>query len=122
MRWLALAFAVLIAALQYPMWLGRGGWLQVRDLDRQLAAQKESNARLKLRNDALDAEVRDLKNGFEAVEERARAELGMVKQDEVFFQLQQPTRQPESPLSTVASGPPASLPIRPAAADSPSLQ
>lgn len=118
MRWLALAFVVLIAALQYPMWLGKGGWLQVRDLDRQLAAQKESNARLKLRNDALDAEVRDLKNGFEAVEERARAELGMVKQDEVFFQVQQPPRQPESSISTVASGPPTSMPIRPAA-DSP---
>jgi cell division protein FtsB len=118
MRWLALAFVVLIAALQYPMWLGRGGWLQVRDLDRQLAAQKESNSRLKLRNDALDAEVRDLKNGFEAVEERARAELGMVKQDEVFFQLQQPTRRPESSASAVASGPSTSLPIRPGA-DSP---
>ena len=118
MRWLALVFVVLIAALQYPMWLGKGGWLQVRDLDRHLAAQKESNARLKLRNDALDAEVRDLKNGFEAVEERARAELGMVKQDEVFFQLQQPARQPESAVSTVASGPQTSLPIRPAA-DSP---
>ena len=117
MRWLALTFVVLIAALQYPMWLGKGGWLQVRDLDRQLAAQKENNSRLKLRNDALDAEVRDLKNGFEAVEERARAELGMVKQDEVFFQLQQPARRPESSVSTVASGP-TSLPIRPAA-DSP---
>jgi cell division protein FtsB len=114
LRWLALAFVVLIVALQYPMWLGKGGWLQVRDLDRQLAAQRESNARLKLRNDALDAEVRDLKNGFEAVEERARAELGMVKQDEVFFQLQQPPRQPEASPSTVASGPPTSLPIRPA--------
>ncbi|HET7097473.1 MAG TPA: cell division protein FtsB [Casimicrobiaceae bacterium] len=114
MRWLALAFVALIAALQYPMWLGKGGWLQVRDLDRQLAAQRESNGRLKIRNDALDAEVRDLKNGFEAVEERARAELGMVKQDEVFFQLQQPTRQPDTSVSRVASGPPASLPIRPA--------
>jgi cell division protein FtsB len=114
LRWLALVFVVLIAALQYPMWLGKGGWLQVRDLDRQLAAQHENNARLKLRNDALDAEVRDLKNGFEAVEERARAELGMVKQDEVFFQLQQPARQPEASVSTVASGSPASLPIRPA--------
>jgi len=118
LRWLALVFVVLIAALQYPMWLGKGGWLQVRDLDRQLAAQKESNSRLKLRNDALDAEVRDLKNGFEAVEERARAELGMVKQDEVFFQLQQPAPQADPSISTVASGPPASLPIRPAA-DSP---
>ena len=118
MRWLALVFGLLILALQYPMWLGKGGWLQVRDLDRQLAAQRESNARLRIRNDALDAEVRDLKNGFEAVEERARAELGMVKQDEVFFQLQQPVRQPDPSVSTVASGPPASLPIRPAA-DSP---
>jgi len=113
-RWLALAFVALIAALQYPMWLGKGGWLQVRNLDRQLSVQQESNARLKARNDALDADVRDLKNGFEAIEERARAELGMVKQDEVFFQLQQPSRQPEGATATAGSGTPASLPIRPA--------
>jgi cell division protein FtsB len=87
-RWLALAFVALIAALQYPMWLGKGGWLQVRNLDRQLSVQQESNARLKARNDALDADVRDLKNGFEAIEERARAELGMIRQDEVLFQVQ----------------------------------
>jgi cell division protein FtsB len=88
MRWLALAFGVLILALQYPMWLGRGGWLQVRESDRQLAAQRETNAKLKSRNDALDADVRDLKTGTEAIEERARAELGMIRQDEVFFQVQ----------------------------------
>ena len=88
MRWLALAFGVLIVALQYPMWLGKGGWLQVREYDRQLTAQREANARLKVRNDALDADVRDLKTGFEAIEERARAELGMIRQDEVFFQIQ----------------------------------
>ena len=88
MRWLALAFVVLIAALQYPMWLGKGGWLQVRALDRQVAAQQDSNARLKARNDALDADVRDLKTGSEAIEERARAELGMIRSDEVFFQVQ----------------------------------
>ena len=87
MRWLALAFVVLIAALQYPMWLGKGGWLQVRELDRQLAAQRDGNARLKARNDALDADVRDLKTGFDAIEERARSELGMVRHDEVFFQV-----------------------------------
>ena len=114
MRWLALIFVLLIAALQYPMWLGKGGWLQVRNLDRQLTAQQESNARLKARNDALDADVRDLKNGFEAIEERARAELGMVKQDEVFFQLQQPAHQPEAGTAAAGSGTPASLPIRPA--------
>jgi cell division protein FtsB len=88
LRVLALAFVALILALQYPMWLGKGGWLQVREFDRQLAAQKDSNAKLKLRNDALDADVRDLKTGSEAIEERARAELGMIRSDEVFFQVQ----------------------------------
>ena len=88
MRWLAIAFGVLILALQYPMWLGKGGWLQVRESDRQLAAQREANAKLKMRNDALDADVRDLKTGSEAIEERARSELGMIRQDEVFFQIQ----------------------------------
>ena len=88
MRWLALIFGILILALQYPMWLGKGGWLKVRELDRQLDAQRETNAKLKARNEALDADVRDLKTGYEAIEERARSELGMVRGDEVFFQLQ----------------------------------
>ena len=115
MRWLALAFVALIVVLQYPMWLGKGGWLQVREFDRQVTAQKEANAKLKLRNDALDADVRDLKAGFEAIEERARSELGMVKQDEVFFQLRQ---RPESARGDSDSVKPSSgstsLPIRPA--------
>ena len=88
MRWLALVFIALIAALQYPMWLGKGGWLQVRELGRQLETRQAANAALKARNDALDAEVRDLKTGSEAIEERARSELGMVRSDEVFFQVQ----------------------------------
>jgi cell division protein FtsB len=87
-RWLALAFVALIVALQYPMWLGKGGWLQVREYDRQIAAQRDANAKLKARNDALDADVRDLKTGYEAIEEHARAELGMIRHDEVFFQIQ----------------------------------
>jgi cell division protein FtsB len=88
MRWLAIALAVLIAGLQYPMWLGKGGWLHVREYDRQLAAQRDANAKLRSRNEALDADVRDLKTGSEAIEERARAELGMIRQDEVLFQIQ----------------------------------
>ena len=88
MRWLAIALLALIVALQYPMWLGRGGWLQVRAYDRQVAQAQEANAKLAARNAALDADVRDLKTGYEAIEERARAELGMIRQDEVFFQLQ----------------------------------
>jgi cell division protein FtsB len=103
-RWLAIVFVALIVALQYPMWLGKGGWLQVRETDRQLAAQREANARLKARNDGLDAEVRDLKTGFEAIEERARSELGMVRQDEVFFQLQAATPRPASGPAGAAAG------------------
>ena len=87
MRWLAIVFALVILGLQYPMWLGKGGWFRVRELNAQVAGQRQTNAELKARNDALDAEVRDLKQGVEAVEERARSELGMIRQDEVFFQL-----------------------------------
>ena len=87
MRILAVILGLLILALQYPMWLGKGGWLQLRELDRQLDAQRQANAELKARNAALDADVRDLKTGVEAIEERARSELGMIRHDEVFFQL-----------------------------------
>lgn len=89
MRLLTLIFVILIASLQYPLWLGKGSWLRVWDLNRQINAQKEANAGLKARNDTLDAEVRDLKQGYAAIEERARSELGMVKQDEVFYQVLQ---------------------------------
>lgn len=96
MRILAAALVALIAALQYPMWLGKGGWLQVREFDRQVGEQRTLNAALKLRNDGLDAEVRDLKTGYEAIEERARSDLGMILQDEVFFLLQDPAPDPNA--------------------------
>jgi cell division protein FtsB len=87
MKILPVFLAALVLLLQYPLWLGKGGWLRVWDLDRQLQAQKEQNARLRFRNETLDAEVRDLKQGFDALEERARYELGMVGYEEMFFQL-----------------------------------
>jgi cell division protein FtsB len=87
MRALTFTLAALLVAIQYPLWLGKGGWVRVWEHDRQLAAQREKNDALQARNAALDAEVRDLKQGLEAVEERARFELGMIRQDEVFFQL-----------------------------------
>ena len=87
MKALTLIFVVLIALLQYPLWLGKGSWLRVWDLSHQIAKQQEKNNALKARNDTLDAEVRDLKSGRAAIEERARSELGMVKQDEVFYQV-----------------------------------
>ena len=87
MRILSIVLVTLIVLLQYPLWLGKGGWLRVWDIDRQVTAQKEANAKMRVRNDALDAEVRDLKQGYDAIEERARYDLGMIKQDEIFFQI-----------------------------------
>jgi cell division protein FtsB len=84
---LALILAGLLLALQYPLWFGKGSWMRVWELDRSLVQQRDTNARLKARNDAVDADVKDLKQGIEAVEERARLELGMVKKDEVFYQV-----------------------------------
>jgi cell division protein FtsB len=87
MKVLAGILVALILAIQHPLWLGKGGWLRVADVDQQLAAQNVKNERLEVRNAALAAEVKDLKQGSEAIEERARYELGMVKNDEVFFQV-----------------------------------
>ena len=87
MRILAAILAGLIVLLQYPLWLGKGSWQRVAELDRQVEQQRSVNERLKARNDALDAEVRDLKQGTDAIEERARHELGMIKRDEIFYQV-----------------------------------
>lgn len=86
-RLLTLTLAALIALIQYPLWVGKGSWLRVWEIDQQIHAQRETNGKLQARNAALDAEVRDLKQGYDAIEERARNELGMIKQDEIFFQV-----------------------------------
>lgn len=110
MRWLTLVFVLLIVLLQYPLWLGKGSWLRVWDLSQQIDKQKESNTTLKARNDTLDAEVRDLKQGYAAIEERARSELGMVKQDEVFYQVMDGGTLPPPPTKPVP--PPATPPAQ----------
>jgi cell division protein FtsB len=84
---LSYILAGLLLALQVALWIGKGSWMKVWELDRQLVAQRDGNARLKARNDALDAEVRDLKQGLDALEERARLELGMIRKDEIFYQV-----------------------------------
>ncbi len=89
MKLLAVALLALVALIQYPLWFGKGGWMRVREVDRQLAEQREANSKLRARNAGLDAEVRDLKQGLDAIEERARNELGMIKNDEIFFQVQE---------------------------------
>jgi cell division protein FtsB len=86
MKIVGIILAALIVLIQYPLWLGKGGWLRAWDVDRQATAQKAKNAELARRNAGLAAEVTDLKTGTEAIEERARFELGMVRSDEVFYQ------------------------------------
>jgi cell division protein FtsB len=83
---LAGILGALILAIQLPLWLGKGGWLRVWEVDALVTAQRAKNAQLEARNAGIAAEVRDLKQGLDAVEERARYELGMVRPDEVFFQ------------------------------------
>lgn len=87
MKALSVTLATLIVLIQYPLWLGKGSWFRVWEVDQQIKSQRDKNATLQTRNTVLEAEVRDLKQGVEAIEERARSELGMIKQDEVFFQL-----------------------------------
>ncbi len=89
MKWPTWVLVALIVGLQYPLWFGKGGLLRVGELERQLAEQRELNQKLEARNASLEAEVRDLKSGYEAIEERARYELGLVKEGEVFVQTPQ---------------------------------
>lgn len=82
--------AILIALLLIfhgQLWMGRGSILNVRDLQQRLTDQQAKNAKAQARNDQLAAEVRDLKEGLEMVEEKARSELGMVKPNEIFVQV-----------------------------------
>lgn len=88
MRWISLLLFVLLAGLQISLWVGDGSLAEVKELNNAVAKQKLSNKQLKERNETLAAEVRDLKQGLEAVEERARSELGMIKKEnETFYQI-----------------------------------
>ena len=88
--WLLLVLVLLLGWLQYKFWFGVGSSGQVVALEQQVAAQKRENAGLQERNDALAAEVEDLKSGESAVEERARSELGMIKPGETFYRVVEP--------------------------------
>ena len=87
MRLIILCLTALLVLIQYPLWLGKGGWLRVWDLDKQVQQAQHKNEELKARNAKLESEVEDLKQGTGAIEERARYELGMIKQNEVFIQV-----------------------------------
>ncbi len=100
MRLLLLVLIALVALIQYPLWMGRGGWFAVWDSQEQVASQRSINDGLRARNAALAAEVEDLRSGTEAAEERARGELGMIRNAEVFVQILPPEgKPPESKVS-----------------------
>ncbi|WP_044873785.1 cell division protein FtsB [Pseudomonas sp. LFM046] len=85
--WLFVVLTLLLAGLQYRLWVGDGSLAQVKELQQQIADQKGENERLLERNRILEAEVLELKKGMETVEERARHELGMVKEGETLYQI-----------------------------------
>ncbi|MDT8428636.1 MAG: cell division protein FtsB [Pseudomonadales bacterium] len=85
MRALILALVVILLVFQYRLWVGEGSMAQLRQLEQQVQAEQMANADLRQRNQRLEQEVLDLKNGMEAIEERARSELGMIKEDETFY-------------------------------------
>lgn len=100
MRLITLILLALVILIQFPLWLGKGGWLRVSELDKQVTVAHSKNEELKQRNAKLESEVEDLKNGTEAVEERARFELGMVKKDEIFVQILEPGSKVETKSAT----------------------
>ncbi|CAM4053373.1 cell division protein FtsB [Vreelandella rituensis] len=84
-KWLVIALGVMLALLQYRLWLGEGGWQDLQTVRERVAVLEAHNQPLRERNARLAAEVSDLKNGLDAVEERARSDMGMVRTDEQFF-------------------------------------
>lgn len=85
MNYIIAILLILLIALQYDLWVGEGSIAEVRKLESAVELQIKENQILRERNDALKAEVLDLKHGLGAIEERARTELGMIKNDETFF-------------------------------------
>ncbi len=87
MRWLTPLLVALILLLQYPLWFGDGGWFKIWNQENEVENQQELNGKLRVRNETLAAEVRDLKEARDAIEERARGELGMIRSDEIFVRV-----------------------------------
>lgn len=116
MRLVTVVLIILLALIQYPLWWGHGGWLRVHELEQQLTQQQKQNDDEKLRNERIAGEVQDLQNGTAAVEERARYEMGMVKDSEVFVQFvspnQTPPATPSGSSNTSTRGQMSAAPVR----------
>ena len=104
MRLLLIVLVLLVAITQYPLWWGKGGWQRVRELQAKVQAQQETNEALTARNNALAAEVQDLTIGTDAIEERARSEMGLVQEDEIFVQLSPGDQIQQAGQSSGAAG------------------
>ncbi len=96
MRFVLIFLVVLLLWLQYELWVGKGSLTEVHDLTAVIEIQKKENEQLKERNESLAAEVKDLKSGMEAIEELARSEMGMIKKDEIFYQIVDPNKSNSS--------------------------
>jgi cell division protein FtsB len=92
MRIVIYSMLVLLIAIQYPLWLGKGGWIKVYEMEKQVELQEAKNSLLALRNTKLSGDVKDLKDGTRAIEERARVEHGLIKEGEFFVQILPPDK------------------------------
>jgi cell division protein FtsB len=97
MRWLAGILLALLLVLQYRLWVGSGSLAEVHALREEIADQEVELTRLRARNQSLEAEVKDLRSGLDALEERARTDLGMIKQGEVFLQVIEAPKEKKQP-------------------------
>lgn len=97
MKLLSFILLLFVAAMQYPLWFGKASWLRVWQVDQEVIAARAENVQLQNRNNKLEAEVNDLKQGLEAIEERARSDLGMIKEGEILYQIVRNTPQKSAP-------------------------
>lgn len=101
-RAITVVLLLMLIGIQWPLWFGKGGWLRVRELERDLSGQNALNEDLRLRNQKLRSEVSSLRDGLDAIEERARYELGMIGNDEIYVQIVSPVVSQESSAPTVS--------------------
>ncbi len=87
MKWIGIVLIILLLGLHFRLWVGEGSLAEVWAMKSKIVEQEQHNDQLKLRNELLKAEVADLKRGLEAIEERARMDLGMIKEGETFYRL-----------------------------------
>jgi|LauGreDrversion4_2_1035121.scaffolds.fasta_scaffold282168_2 cell division protein FtsB len=105
-RLIVIGLTVLLILIQYPLWLGKGSWLRVWDLSRQLDSALVKEQELRERNAKLASEVQDLKEGTGALEERARYELGLIKDNETFVQILENDSKKTAPTATTTTAAP----------------